>query len=141
APAPHPDPQDRRLGPLRPSLRRLRPRPGPHRGAVRQGHAGEVPRQRGPGLPRPRAEDHRRPGHARQAPPRRAVARLLQGRALREVPRPAHADQQHDQAGQRHRRQAEDRPGRGPEAPGRHRPDRDDLLGDQGQDVREARGV
>ena len=43
----------RRLRPLRPALRRLRPRAGPDRGRVGQGDHGEVPGQRGPGRSAP----------------------------------------------------------------------------------------
>ena len=48
-------PHPRGLRPLRPALRRLRPRPGPHRGRVDQGHHRQGRRQRRPRLPHPRA--------------------------------------------------------------------------------------
>ena len=72
---------------LRPPLRRVRPGPGPHRGRVRQGHPGEVPGQRGPGLPSARRPDQGAAFRPGQAPPVGAVDRLLQAPALREVPR------------------------------------------------------
>ena len=80
-------PDHRGLGPLRPALRRLRPRPGPHRGRVDQGDHRQGRRQRRPRLPHPRDPDQGAALRAGQAPPLGAVDRLLQAPALREVPR------------------------------------------------------
>ncbi|CAA9220390.1 MAG: Nickel-dependent superoxide dismutase, partial [uncultured Blastococcus sp.] len=118
---------------LRPPLRRVRPGPGPHRGGVGQGHPGEVPGQRGPGLPHPRHPDQGAAVGPGQAPPVGALDRLLQAPALREVPPAARAVQQGHQAGRRGRRQGQHGPRRGPEAARLHRRDRQDLLGDEGR--------
>ena len=80
-------PHRRRLGPLRPAVRRLRPGPGPHRGRVDQGDHRQGRRQRRPRLPHPRDPDQGAALRAGQAPPVGAVDRLLQAPALREVPR------------------------------------------------------
>ncbi|CAA9230288.1 MAG: Nickel-dependent superoxide dismutase, partial [uncultured Corynebacteriales bacterium] len=121
----------RRARALRPALRGLRPRTGTDRGGVGQGDHGEVPAERGPGLPDPGPDHQGAARGAGQAPPVGAVDRLLQAPALREVPAAARAVQQGDQAGRRGRRQGQGRPGRGPDPPRPDRGDRQDLLGDE----------
>ncbi|CAK7281052.1 Nickel-dependent superoxide dismutase [Streptomyces misionensis JCM 4497] len=122
-------PQGQGQRPLRPALRRVRPGPGPHRGGVGQGRPGEDGRQRRPPLP---GACHRHQGAARgarEAPRLRPLERLLQGPALREVPRAAPAGQRHPEGPLG--RQGVHRPGDGPEGARLHRPDRQDLLGDE----------
>ena len=58
-PVPHSPPAAGGHRALRPPLRRVRPGPGAHRGRVGQGHPGEVPGQRRPGVPHPRADRSR----------------------------------------------------------------------------------
>ncbi|CAA9368875.1 MAG: Nickel-dependent superoxide dismutase, partial [uncultured Nocardioides sp.] len=128
---PRPCPDRRGLRPLRPALRRLRPRPGPHRGRVDQGHHRQGRRQRRRRLPHARRAHQGGAGPAGQASPVGAVDRLLQASALREVPAAAPAVQRGHEARRRVRRQGHVRLGRRRPAARQDRPDRRDLLGDQ----------
>ncbi|CAA9416686.1 MAG: Nickel-dependent superoxide dismutase, partial [uncultured Nocardioides sp.] len=125
-------PHRRRVGPLRPAVRGLRPGPGPHRGRVGQGDHRQGRRQRRPRLPHPRDPHQGAAFRAREAPPVGAVDRLLQAAALREVPAAAHPLQRGHQArGRRRRHEGRARRRRGRPAARQDRPDRRDLLGDQ----------
>lgn len=90
-------PQGQGQRPLRPALRCVRPGPGPHRGGVGEGRAGEDGRQRRPALPGACHGHQGAARRAREAPRFRALERLLQAPALREVPGAAPAGQRHPQ--------------------------------------------
>ena len=121
--------EDDRPRPLRPALWRVRPRTGPDRGRVLLQDHREDGREQRSHLHDARDRDQGGAGRPGQAPPRRALARLLQARAPREGPEPARAVLEREQAGQQG--QGVDRHRRREEAPRPDRRDRRRLEGDR----------